>query len=61
MKLLIFGSRGWIGKQFCEYLNEQNISYIESNCRADNEKDVEKEIIEYKPTNIISFIGRTYG
>ena len=61
MKLLIFGSRGWIGEQFCEYLNERKILYIESNCRADNEKDVEKEIIEYKPTNIISFIGRTYG
>jgi len=61
MKLLIFGSRGWIGRQFCEYLDNNNILYIESDSRADNEKDVEKEIKEYKPTNIISFIGRTYG
>jgi 3,5-epimerase/4-reductase len=61
MKLLIFGSRGWIGRQFCEYLDNNNILYIESDSRADNEKDVEKEINEYKPTNIISFIGRTYG
>lgn len=61
MKLLIFGSKGWIGRQFCDYLNTNNIVYIESDSRADNEKDVEKEIKEYKPTNIISFIGRTYG
>lgn len=61
MKLLIFGSKGWIGRQFCEYLDENNILYIESDSRADNEKDVEKEINEYKPTHIISFIGRTYG
>jgi len=61
MKLLIFGSRGWIGRQFCEYLDNNNILYIESDSRADNEKDVEKEINEYKPTNIVSFIGRTYG
>ena len=61
MKLLIFGSRGWIGRQFCEYLDNNNILYIESDSRADNEKDVEKEINEYKPTNLISFIGRTYG
>jgi 3,5-epimerase/4-reductase len=61
MKLLIFGSRGWIGRQFCEYLDNNNILYIESDSRADNEKDVEKEITEYKPTNLISFIGRTYG
>ena len=45
MKLLIFGSKGWIGRQFCEYLDENNILYIESDSRADNEKDVEKEIL----------------
>ena len=61
MKILFFGSKGWIGRQFCEYLNENNILYIESDLRADNEKDVEKEINEYNPTHIISFIGRTYG
>jgi 3,5-epimerase/4-reductase len=61
MKILFFGSKGWIGRQFCEYLNENNILYIESDLRADNEKDVEKEINENNPTHIISFIGRTYG
>jgi dTDP-4-dehydrorhamnose reductase len=61
MKLLIFGSKGWIGRQFCEYLDENNILYIESDSRADNEKDVEKELLEHLPSNIISLIGRTYG
>ena len=61
MKILFFGSKGWIGRQFCEYLNENNILYIESDLRAYNEKDVEKEINENNPTHIISFIGRTYG
>jgi dTDP-4-dehydrorhamnose reductase len=61
MKILFFGSRGWIGKQFCEYLTQNNINYIETDIRADNEKDVEKEIINLNPTHIISFIGRTHG
>ena len=61
MKILFFGSRGWIGKQFCEYLTQNNINYIETDIRADNEKDVEKEIITLNPTHIISFIGRTHG
>lgn len=64
IKLLIFGSKGWIGMQFIEYLklrNDEEIEFFLSEVRADNEKDVEKEIEEYKPTNILSFIGRTYG
>jgi 3,5-epimerase/4-reductase len=61
MKILFFGSRGWIGKQFCEYLSKNNVSYMETSVRADNEKEVEKEIQEHNPTHIISFIGRTHG
>ena len=61
MKILFFGSRGWIGKQFCEFLSKNDVSYMETSVRADNEKEVEKEIKEHKPTHIISFIGRTHG
>ena len=61
MKVLFYGSRGWIGKQFVEYLNKNNVEYVESVARADNEKAVEKEIMDNNPTHIISFIGRTYG
>ena len=57
MKILFFGSRGWIGKQFCEHLNKNNVEYMETSVRA----DIEKEIQEHNPTHIISFIGRTHG
>lgn len=61
MKILFFGSRGWIGKQFCEHLSKNNVDYLETSVRADNEKEVEKEIQTHNPTHIISFIGRTHG
>ena len=37
MKILIYGSRGWIGSQFKEILENQNINYIEGKSRVDNE------------------------
>ena len=66
VKLLIFGSKGWIGSQFINYLNEneyknKDFSYIETNVRADNEVLVSDIIIAHSPTHIISFIGRTHG
>ena len=61
MKILFFGSRGWIGKQFGYYLNSYGITYISTDVRADDEKAVEEEIKLYSPTHIISFIGRTHG
>ncbi len=66
IKLLIFGSKGWIGTQFMNYLNENyknddNFIYIETNVRADNEIMVNDIILAHSPTHIISFIGRTHG
>lgn len=61
MKVLIFGINGWIGGKIRNILEEQEIEYMASICRADNVKDVEKEIIEYHPTHIFSIIGRTHG
>jgi nucleoside-diphosphate-sugar epimerase len=62
MRILIFGHKGWIGQQVIELLNKQNIHQIfYSSCRADNQEDLEKEILEKKPTHIMSFIGRTHG
>jgi len=61
MIILIYGSRGWIGQQVIEYLKKENIKFIESNARADNYDDVEKEILNNKPTHILSCIGRTHG
>ena len=60
MKLLIFGSRGWIGSMFINYLKSNNINFIETNVRADNEALVNDIILLHSPSHIISFIGRTY-
>tara|TARA_B100000242_G_scaffold281412_1_gene241657 strand:- start:194 stop:1084 length:891 start_codon:yes stop_codon:yes gene_type:complete len=60
-KILIYGSEGWIGKQFGEYLNKNNISYFEGKQRLENPDDIENEILEIQPNNIIGFTGRTHG
>lgn len=61
MKVLIYGSRGWIGSQFVEIIKKSGIEYICGNSRVDNLDSLEKEIREINPTNVISFIGRTHG
>lgn len=61
MKILIYGSRGWIGSQFKEILENQNLNYTEGNSRVDNEIELLQEIVKINPTHIISFIGRTHG
>lgn len=61
MLLLLYGGRGWIGKQFVEILKSQNIDYHISNLRVDKTEEITKEIEKLKPTHLISFIGRTHG
>lgn len=34
MNILIYGSRGWIGSQFKEILENKNINYTEGRCRC---------------------------
>lgn len=58
-KWLIYGSRGWIGKQFIEFISK-DIEIIEGKVRC-NSQDLEREIKEVKPDRVISFIGRTSG
>lgn len=58
MNILIYGSNGWIGKQFTELLESSNISFIKGKERENN---YEFEINTYKPTHVISLIGRTHG
>jgi dTDP-4-dehydrorhamnose reductase len=62
MKYLLFGHKGWIGKQILELLklNLEN-EIITSDIRVDNYNEIEKLIINSKPDRIISIIGRTYG
>lgn len=61
MRILFYGSRGWIGQQFCEYLQTRNIDIIHGESRVDNISAIEREITIVKPTHIVSFIGRTSG
>ena len=62
MKYLLFGYKGWIGKQIFELLklNAEN-EIITTDIRVDNYNEIEKFIIETNPDRIISVIGRTYG
>ena len=60
MKWLIYGSNGWIGKQFISFV-PSGITVIEGKSRVDDAKGVEEEIIKHIPNRIISFIGRTSG
>ena len=61
MKFLIFGHKGWIGSMVIKELEKQKIDFVCAKSRAENKVDVENEIIETKPTHIMSFIGRTHG
>jgi len=63
MKILIYGSKGWIGGLFIKFLNEQgsDIEYVEGKSRVDNVIELEYELSSVNPTHVISFIGRTHG
>ena len=60
--ILIYGSQGWIGSQFKDYLLK-NTKYkiIEGSKRLDNMEELEKEIGTVLPSHIIGFTGRTHG
>ena len=74
MKILVYGHKGWIGQQFVKILREKaeeeydyvygfytGHQYELGNARVDNIAEVQKELELYKPTHVISFIGRTHG
>ena len=60
-KIIVYGSKGWIGSQFCHILNDKKKNYISLDTRIDNYEAVENDIKMYDPTHIISFTGRTHG
>ena len=59
MKLLVYGSKGWIGTQFMSLVEKYNT--IEGKSRLDNIDAVKKELKENAPTHVFCFIGRTHG
>ena len=44
MKILVYGSQGWIGSQFIGILKNNNIDFLSGKSRVDNEKKLIKEI-----------------
>ena len=61
MKILVFGAKGWIGKQFCEIVQGEHIDLMCSECRCDNKDAIFGEIGASGATHVISFVGRTHG
>ena len=61
MKVLVYGSKGWIGTQFCDILKNTDIHFLEGVSRLDDNASVKNEIQTVNPTHVISFTGRTHG
>jgi len=61
MKILVYGSNGWIGNQFINILEKNKIVFFSGKSRVDDVDSLSKEIEEIKPTHVVSFIGRTHG
>jgi len=62
-RLLLFGSKGWIGKQVLDiaHTRKEIDCIIETDVRADNIDAVKKQLDTWLPTHVISTIGRTHG
>ena len=61
MKVLIYGSNGWIGNQFVSIMVERGIDFVKGIARVDNEDAVKNELETVSPSHVVSFIGRTHG
>ena len=74
MNVLVYGHKGWIGQQFITLLREKTAAnydyeygmktgfeYVLGEARVDNIEEVNKELVLYRPTHVVSFIGRTHG
>ncbi|VDO79319.1 unnamed protein product [Heligmosomoides polygyrus] len=62
-KILLFGSKGWIGRQFTQLLKQENVPYVEAVTRPGTDADdaVQDEIVRIAPNHVISMVGRTQG
>lgn len=63
MKWLIYGHQGWIGAYFCNFLKENHhqIELVSPSSRADSIEGVIRDLDEFHPDRVLSFIGRTSG
>ena len=61
MKFLVYGCQGWIGSKVYNHLKSNQYEVIEGNSRVNDVKQLENEILNVKPTHLLSLIGRTHG
>uniref|UniRef100_A0A0N5C646 dTDP-D-glucose 4,6-dehydratase n=1 Tax=Strongyloides papillosus TaxID=174720 RepID=A0A0N5C646_STREA len=63
MKVVIYGGKGWVGKQFVEYFENKNIPCVLANKKPGFDKDSEviEELISLTPTHVLCSTGRTHG
>ena len=61
MKILVYGAIGWIGSQFIQILETEQVLFFKGRMRVNKKEDILKEIDWIAPSHIISFIGRTHG
>ena len=61
MKILFFGSRGWIASYFLPLLEKNKHEIVCPDVRADDTDAVSRLLDTNKPDRVISFIGRTHG
>lgn len=69
MRILIFGAKGWIGQQFQAVCARAARISGDIECKAseihrislDAQSELITEITNYKPTHVVSFVGRTHG
>ena len=61
MKVLVYGSQGWIGQQFTEILSSACVDFVAGKSRLNDPDSVSREMDTHKPTHVVSFTGRTHG
>ena len=61
MKVLIFGSKGWIAGQFAHALLLEGHTVVPASVRVNDYKTVANEIRTVRPNVVLSCIGRTHG
>lgn len=60
MKIFLIGHNGWIGNQYINLFNKNNIEYSFSSRRAETQ-EFKEDILKYNPTNVLCCMGRTHG
>lgn len=54
---IVMGSKGYLGSEMCKYLEQQNISYIELNCKLHKYEELYFYLEKYKPKYVICAAG----